>query len=399
MRLIEQLYPALMLLALVAIIIELINIRRAMTAGDRRVEPVTWRQWLPRALFWVAIIALLWNVRAILAPFVVGIAIAYLANPLLEWLERRHWPRPAALAAGAVIIAGILVLLGWKVVPLLIAQVNQLVDNLPTYRDSILAWIERTSPSLTPAWEYVTNNWERIAEHVGKLAQFLLETIGSWLVGLLGFVGMLVVAFIVAIYLLLDYDRVRQWAFGLVPGAYRESTISAGRTVSEVLGAYLRGMALMIVVAGALATILLAILGVPYWLLLGLVVGVGYAIPYFGLPIAAALAVLVAALSGEVGWLKIIILLAGIMGINFAADYLLTPRLVGAKVGLHPLVVIFALLAGGALLSIPGMIIAVPVAASIKVILYQVYPDLFKSVSARAASDGPEGGPLDAGSE
>ncbi|KPJ63118.1 hypothetical protein AMK68_04155 [candidate division KD3-62 bacterium DG_56] len=359
MRLIEQLYPALMLLALVAIIVELINIRRAVTAGGQHVEPVSWRGWLPRALFWVAIIALLWHVRAILAPFIVGIAIAYLANPFLEWLERHHWPRPSALAAGAVIIAGILVLLGWMVVPLLVAQVNQ------------------------------------IGQQVANVARSLLGIIGAWVAGLLGTVGMLIVAFIVAIYLLLDYDRLRQWAFGLVPGAYRESTIATGRTVSEVLGAYLRGMALMIIVAGVLATLLLAILGVPYWLLLGAVVGVGYAILYFGLPIAAALVVLAAALSGQVGWISIIILVAGIMGINFAADYLLTPRLVGAKVGLHPLVVIFALLAGGALLSVPGMIIAVPVAASIKVILYEVYPDLFTSASTQGTGGGPGGGPTE----
>jgi predicted PurR-regulated permease PerM len=391
MRLIEQLYPALMLLALVAIIVELVNIRQAMTAGDRGVEPVTWRRWLPRAAFWVAIIALLWTVRAILVPFIVGIAIAYLANPFLEWLERRQWPRPAALAAGAVIIVVILVVLGWQVVPLLTHQVSQLVDSLPGYRDSILTWIQQTFPRA--AWEYMTQNWKRIAEQVAEAARFLVGAIGLWAVGLFSNIVTLVVAFIVAIYLLLDYDRIRRWAFGLVPSAYRESTIATGRTVSDVLGAYLRGMALMIVVVGTVAAILMAILGVPYWLLLGVAVGVGYAIPYFGLPIAAALAALVAALSGEVGWINIIGLLAGVLIINSAADYLLTPRLVGAKVGLHPLVVIFALLAGGALFSIPGMIIAVPVAASVKVILYQVYPDLFRPASA--AAETARGGPAD----
>jgi predicted PurR-regulated permease PerM len=135
-------------------------------------------------------------------------------------------------------------------------------------------------------------------------------------------------------------------------------------------------MAVLILTMGALSAALMVTLGFPYWLLLGVMVGVGYAIPYFGLAVATVVAVLVAALAGPVGWVKIAIFVAGIVGLNLMGDYLLAPRLVGRKVGLHPLAVIFALLSGGALLGVLGMILAVPVAASVKVILCQAYPDL-----------------------
>jgi predicted PurR-regulated permease PerM len=330
---------------------------------------------------------------------VVGIVLAYLANPLIEWLERHRWPRGAAVAAGGAAIAGVLVLCGLLVVPVLVEQVNALVQRLPGYRDAVLSWIHSNLPGIAPWWEYLTDHWDDIAQRISSAASVMLGVIGGWIVGLFGLIGTLIVGFIIAIYVLLDYDRLRQWLVGLLPGAYRESTLAAGRSVSEVLGAYLRGLAALVVVMGALVTALMAILGFPYWLLLGVLVGVGYAIPYFGLPVATAVAVLIAVVAGPVGWVKILVLIGAVVVLNIVGDYLLTPRLVGQKVGLHPLAVIFALLAGGALLGIVGMILAIPVAASVKVILYQAYPDLFKPAALQAPSAASPGQPAEPGSE
>jgi len=170
-----------------------------------------------------------------------------------------------------------------------------------------------------------------------------------------------------------------------LPERQRHEILKVLRDINRVAGGYLLGMVTMVIVVGIFATIVLSVAGVRFAVLLGIMTGVLYVIPYLGFPTAmAAVALTMATMGSSFGGILIVlgVLLAG----NVAFDYGVTPRVIGQRVGLHPLLVIFAVLAGAALFKFVGIVLAVPLAGAIKVVLLHFWPEVFGQEPADAAS-------------
>ena len=359
----------------IGLVIELVSLRQAIAAlAGGKYTPIPWRIWLPYAVLVLAALALIYEVRGVLAPFVVGLVIAYLFNPVLEFLERHGWRRVWAMGVVGAVLIALFVVVAWKLVPLLVNQFTSLSTKAPPSLDKASEWLQgrlEHSPGYIRDW--VQKDLPNQLKQKGSL---IAGAFVNWSLSAFSTVMMLVLGLIVAIWLLADYGGTRQRLLAFIPERQRATILEVGKGVSDVLGAYLRGMALMCGLVGMCALILLWSFGVPYFLLLAMLVGFGYAIPYFGVPISVGVVAAFAVSTGH-HWQSILALVLCLLLVNFTTDYVLTPRIVGKQVGLHGLVVMFSLLAGASLFGLLGMVIAVPVAASIKVILTHIFPRLF----------------------
>jgi predicted PurR-regulated permease PerM len=325
-------------------------------------------------------------VRGIFLPFVIGLAVAYLLDPLLDRMEARGWSRLRAVQLVFLALLGLVLVVASFVIPALVQDVQALVTNWDTYFGSLQVGFDHWQTQLAkihlPA--YLDDALDQIGEKARALGQRALSGTVSWLLGAVTLMLLLVVAPIAAYWFMREYDPLRRWLLLLVPDRYRGGVAQVAREVNGVLGSYLRGLITVCLVVGAIDTVALAAFGVQYWLLLGIIAGIAYAIPYVGVPGIMIVTGLVAVVAQHMPWPNVAIVLAIMAGVNFLADYLIMPRIVGQRVGLHPLIMIFALLAGAELWGVVGMIIAVPLAASVKVVLHHYFPDLFERKAVKA---------------
>jgi predicted PurR-regulated permease PerM len=229
--------------------------------------------------------------------------------------------------------------------------------------------------------ERVDSLVEQLSQKATEFLPTALTRVGAWLWSSITSVLILIIVPFIAFYALRDIEAVRNGLLGLVPEPRRASVQNIGRKVNLMLGAYLRGLTLVCLMLAAASTAMLytlsAFFGIEYCLLVGILTGITYAVPYIG-PATAALT------AGAVGYATANhdAILCGILAlvlqvaINQVFDSFVMPRIVGQKVGLHPLLVIFALMSGFHLWGVLGMIVAVPLAASIKISVQELYPAL-----------------------
>jgi predicted PurR-regulated permease PerM len=329
------------------------------------------------ARFWVALLAgvvlLLWLLGAVLLPFVLGAAIGYFLDPVVNRLERLGMSR--SLAAGTIIVGAFGVgLLGVLLLaPPLVAQVGDLVQRLPQYVgaalaklqplvDRILARMDATQPESLA--RPLTEAMQRVAGIAGDLVQRLLAS-GLALVNL---VTLLAITPLVAFYLLRDWPRLVAAIDDWLPRAHADTIRAQAREIDRVLAGFARGQATVCLVLGLFYGLALTLLGLDFGLVIGLSAGAVSFIPYLGTLYGLVSSVGVAALQWWPAWGRVLLVLAVFLVGQVVSDYVLLPRLVGGRVGLHPLWVIFALFAGGALFGFVGLLIAVPVCAAIGVL-------------------------------
>jgi predicted PurR-regulated permease PerM len=324
--------------------------------------------------FWLGLLAALaialWLVRDVLLPFVLGMAIGYLLDPLVERLERRGVSRAAAAAvmvvtAYAIGIAAILVL-----APLLVRQSIDLASKLPAYTR---AAYDALSPLLhqvlaTSGSAHAGDVVSTAVQHVTQL----LEPLATRLVGgglaVVNVLFLLAITPIVAFYLLRDWPKLVAEIDGWLPRDHADTIRAQARAIDAVLAGFARGTAIVCATLALYYAIALTVVGLESGLAIGLVAGAVSFVPYLGTLGGATVAIGVAAFQFWPQWERVAVV-SGIFVVGqLLNDYVLTPNLVGDKVGLHPLWVLFALLAGGALLGFAGVVIAVPVAAVIGVL-------------------------------
>lgn len=330
-----------------------------------------------RARFWligfVLFMVALYLLSEILLPFVAGMILAYLLDPLADWMERHRFPRWVAaglitlLAAAAVITAFLLL------VPLLQAQLVDLAQKLPGYldmlRDRAVALLAAVQAELSP--EEIAALKERIGGIAGPNA---LAWIGGLLgklwgggVALLNLLSLLVITPIVMFYLLRDWDEIVKAVDGWLPRPNAPVIREQVREIDAVLSAFLRGQFSVCLMLGAFYAIGLTVIGLDFGLIIGFMTGLISFVPYFGMLIgfAAGLGVAVA----QFGSWEPVAMVAGVFVVGqFLEGNFITPKLVGDKVGLHPVWIIFALLAAGVLFGFTGILLAVPLAAVIGVL-------------------------------
>lgn len=336
------------------------------------------------ALAWVAI-RLGLAVLDVVSPFVVGLALAFFLDPLVHRLQRRGMTRLQAVGIVFLALIVLIAVIGSLIVPAIANEASDLATNGPAYLNGVR---EKVDIFLTRhrhmAGVALPKNFNGLLSEVSaKTSSYLQQSSGQLVGYVLNSVGFLldsVITLIVTFYLLADLDRFRARLLFLTPENRRRIATRIAKDVGQVFTDYLRGLLIVCVLFGVTTTITLYILALfhhgiaKYALLIGAIAGLLYAIPYLGALTTAVLAFIVAYASG--GPVFGLIALAAIIVLEQGFDNLVTPRLVGGGVGLHPVVAIFALVLGAHLFGIVGMVMAVPVVASIQVILFRVFPKL-----------------------
>ncbi len=328
-------------------------------------------------LFWLgalaAAVATLTLLRAILLPFVAGMALAYFLDPLVDRLQARKLSR--ALAATLVLVAFLLAFVAglFLLVPLIEGQAAGLARRLPALfqaaSDGVARLAAFASDRLDPARMADIDNALTALQRT--LAQWLLSAAGRLYqsgVAVLNLLGLLIVTPVVAWYLLRDWDRLIARVDELLPRDHAATIREQARRIDERLAGFLRGQALVCVILGVAYAVALQLAGLDYGVIVGLIAGLISFIPFVGSLIGLVLSAGLGYL--QFGWSAELLLLVAIFVAGQAVEgYALTPKLVGDRVGLHPVWVMFALLAGGALFGIVGVMIALPVAAVVGVLV------------------------------
>ncbi len=334
-----------------------------------------------RQLRWLAVAAVVvWLVLLlgpILTPFVLGALLGWLGDPLADRLQRRGLSRNVAVALvfGAMVLVVVVALL--ILVPLLQRQVATLIDAAPEYRDwlvqTALPWVEGKTGLDLVGWldtgrltEWVKAHWAQ----AGGVATAVFGYVSRSGVAMLAWVANIVLLPILTFYFLRDWDLIVARVASLVPRDHIVTVTRLARESNDVLGAFLRGQFLVMLALGAIYAIGLQLVGLKLGILIGVIAGLISFIPYLGATTGVVLAVVAALVQAQGFDLKLLLLVGTVFVVGqLLESYVLTPRIVGDKIGLHPMAVIFAIMAGGQLFGFVGMLLALPVAAVANVML------------------------------
>lgn len=334
----------------------------------------TSRLW-PWLLLAAAASLLLYLLAPILMPFAAGALLAYLGNPLVERLCRlglsRNWA--VGLTFSALVLAVVLVLV--FLTPMLWKQLLYVEAKLPM----LLRWVNREAIPWVERHLHVDID-QRIDMHLvgewlsgywmqaGTAAGNVLGQVAQSGVTLLSLLGMLALVPVVTFYLLLDWDVLLRRIRDLLPRDVEPAVVRLARECDDVLAAFLRGQFLVMLALGVIYAAGLGLVGLKLALIIGLVAGLGSIIPYFGFAIGIVAATVAAVI--QFGSFNAVLLVWVVFAVGQAIEgWILQPYLVGDRIGLHPVAVIFAIMAGGQLFGFVGMLLALPVAAVIMVLL------------------------------
>ena len=331
------------------------------------------RKWQMMAIGLV-LAGLIYLLAPVLTPFAIAALLAYLGDPLVDRLQGQRVSRTLAV----VLVFGLMTL-GFVaavllLVPMIESQIGRFVERLPVYvawaQEVMLPWLEARSGLAVADFdasrivELVKGYWQ---EAGGFAATVLGGLSRSGLTILLWLTNLLLIP-VVTFYLLRDWDEVVQRVRDLLPRSIEPVVSQLARQSDTVLSAFLRGQLLVMISLGAIYAIGLSLVGIELALLIGMLAGIVSFIPYLG-AIVGVSAGLVAALVQFGDWWHVALVLA-VFGAGQAIEsFLLTPWLVGDRIGLHPVAVIFSIMAGGHLFGFLGVLLALPVAAVVMVVL------------------------------
>lgn len=332
-----------------------------------------------RRLQWTAIAVgafwLLWLLSPILTPFAVAALLGWLGDPWVDRLQLAGRSRNTAVILVFTLMALLLALVLIILLPLLESQLTTLVESLPRYQawftDVAVPWVERRSGLALAGWldldhmiELVRSNWES----AGGVATTVLGYLSRSGFALIGMLTNLVLIPVITFFFLRDWDLIVGRVASMVPRDHIDTVSRLAKESSEVLGGFLRGQFLVMVILGVMYGIGLWAVGLDLGILIGIIAGLLTFVPYLGPASGVVLGVL-AALMQYGDWKHIAGVLA-VFGVGqLIESYWLTPKLVGDRIGLHPVAVVFAVLAGGQLFGFLGMLLALPMAAVVNVLL------------------------------
>ena len=331
------------------------------------------RRWQLLAITAV-IVYLVWLLSPVLMPFAVAAMLAYLGDPLADRLERmglnRMWAATIVFVVLLIVLIGVLLLL----IPLVARQIENLIGNLPRYgewaQNVAWPWLQaqlHLDPHMFDSDRLVT----AIKEHLGSIGGVATAVIGKVSrsgVGIAMWLTNLVLIPVVAFYLLRDWDRLVATIDGMLPRSIQPTIAHLARESDKILGAFVRGQLLVMLALGTFYAAGLGLTGLSVGLLIGMVAGLLSFVPYLGF-IIGFVAAIIAALVQFGDWTHVLLVCAVFAVGQLLEGYVLVPKLVGDKIGLHPVAVIFAVLAGGYLFGFLGVLLALPAASVILVLL------------------------------
>ncbi|AZN63650.1 AI-2E family transporter [Acinetobacter johnsonii] len=323
------------------------------------------------------ILWVLYLLKPVVLPFIGAFLVAYLFSPLVDKLHKIGLPRWLSISAVFIGIGVVITLAFWYLVPLIWEQLMYAKNSIPSgihwANYKFLPWLS-DSFNLVPMeldvdqisaaiMEYVQTNYsaDSIQAMIAKLAQSGLNFIQ---IG-----GTVVLIPIIAFYFLLDWDRMLDSFRRLIPRRYEEQTLVIVKECHSVLGAFVKGQFLVMVLLGVVYAMGLQLIGLEVGLIIGMVAGLCSIIPYLGFAVGIIAAVIASLFQFGIDWMQLLLVGVVFMIGQAVEGYILQPFLLGDKIGLSPVAVVFAVLAGAQLGGILGMLIALPVAAVIVVLL------------------------------
>lgn len=329
-----------------------------------------------RAYFWVAILVFfllaLYLLKSILTPFVLGMAIAYFLDPLADRLENYRVPRSLAAALIIVSFFGLAVLFLVLLLPTLVEQLTALIRTIPVYFattvEALRPWATKMLARLRVAQGGDLSEPLALAQNAAGLVGGMLNTALERGMALVNSIALMAVTPLVAFYMLRDWDRVVDTVDSWLPRTQADVIREELREVDAVLAGFARGTATVCLVLGSFYAVALSLAGLNFGLVIGLTAGLASFIPYIGTFFGLTASVGVALFQFWPEWVRVVIVAVVFLTGQLLNDYLLVPRLVGNRVGLHPLWVMFGLFAGGALFGFVGLLIAVPLCAVVGVL-------------------------------
>lgn len=312
--------------------------------------------------------------RGILLPFIAGFALAYLADPLADKLE--DWGFGRGIAAGLIIVFFFLLVVGGTLAvwPLLQAQLIGLIKSLPAVIDAARGRIDLLLADLSRELGGELGREARgvlssaLEQGLGAAQKVLSRAFAGGL-AIFNFLTLLLITPMVAFYLLRDYDRIVARVDGLLPQAHAPLIRETLKDIDKVLSGFVRGQLSVMAVMAVLYAAGWTAIGLDYGLILGLVAGLLGIIPFIGMVFAAIIALAVGFGQWGADWINLGLVAGVWIVVQVLESSVLTPRLLGREVGLHPVWVLFAVFAGGEIAGFVGVLVAVPAAAVIAVLV------------------------------
>jgi len=361
-----------------------------------------------RLIVTLGVLTLLWLVSvagAVLAPFALALVLAYVADPIVDRLERRglgrSWGALLVLLIAVLTLALGVVLL----VPVVAHQTTQFLDDLPRIVEDFQAWyrtqVSRLAQSQLPiirdiAFERALEiDSEDVNAFLADRAQRLRPSwgaamgLGRGVQTLVTILGYVVLTPVLTFYLLRDFPKLQAWGRGALPREGRDRTLGFLHEYDVLLGEYLRGQLLVALFVGLTTGILFWIVGFPNSVLLGVIAGVFNIVPYLGLIVSLVPALLLAIVTPPL-WLSLLKVAAIFFAVQSLDAYVLSPKIVGERVGLHPVWVMLAIIGFGSFFGLTGLLIAIPLAVLIKLLIERAAARYRESVYY--GETGPEDG-------
>lgn len=344
------------------------------------------------------LIWILYLLKPVVIPFIAALIIAYLFSPLVAKLSKFGLPRWLSTSVVFVGIAVGLVLAVWYLIPVLWKQIVYARDSIPSavhwVNHQLLPWVAHTfklepmtidTDQLTnAAMQYIQTNYS-----VDSIQSFALRLAQSGL-SFLQVGGTVVLVPIIAFYFLLDWQKMLVQMARLIPRPYEKTTIQIVKECHSVLGAFVKGQFLVMVLLGVVYAVGLQLIGLEVGLIIGMIAGLASIIPYLGFAVGIISAIAATFFQFGMDWMQLLLVGVVFMVGQAIEGYILQPFLLGDKIGLSPVAVVFAVLAGAQLGGILGMLIALPVAAILVVLLKHIR-EFYESSSLYAKSHQQDG--------
>lgn len=324
-------------------------------------------------------LGLLWLLNDIILPFVLGGAIAYCLDPIADRLQRLGLSRIASTVFITAFAVLLFVLLALLVIPLLIDQATALANTAPRLAQSTAAALSERFPELVDADSTVRQSIGSLGDTIRERGIALLEGVIASVASIVNVLVIAIVTPVVAFYLLLDWDNMVARVNGLLPLDYAPIIRRLAGEIDEVLASFIRGQGTVCLILGIFYAVALMAVGLQFGLVVGVIAGALTFIPYVGALVGGVLSIGLALFQFWGDWFWIVAVWAIFQFGQFVEGNILTPKLVGDSVGLHPVWLLFALSAFGTLFGFVGLLVAVPVAAMLGVIVRWIISEYLAS--------------------
>ena len=330
------------------------------------------------------------NGRVILAPLLLAIVVVYMLNPFVTWLNRRGTPRVIGAVLGFLVFFSAIALMAIVLLPDVVEQAQRFVETFPALYDNSVRQLHDIARSV--GFDNVTIwNYDQIVDYLNDpenrttLLSVSLDLLGSVTAGIFEFILVFLVGPVLAFYFLIDLPSVQKRLVEIFPTDRRSEAAFVGRQVNTALGGFLRGQLVVALIVGIMLSAGYWFIGLEFWLLIGLIGGLLNIVPFLGPWVGGTLGVLVAVSTGDVStaiWAVVVAVVVQQIDNNFVS-----PTVLRATVRLHPTVTLLVLVLGGAFAGIWGVIIAVPLTATVKIIMGHWWRTRFLGQTWEEASD------------